>query len=139
LGNHIRTGKALLAELPLEELHELFPKEQLPAVSPRTSTTHQELERKLQLVRERGYATNNDESDPSVSAVATVIRDSMKRPRAAISVAAPTTRLSEEFVFSIVEALMRTTRKRPGSCQVEKGSYQVFSLTQGLKGQFQLT
>ncbi len=104
-------GKALLAELPLEELRVLFPSQELLRLTPSSLRTRDELERELQQVRELGYATNHDESEPNVSAVASVVRDNLLQPRASITVSAPISRLKEELVSSIAEATMRTARE----------------------------
>jgi IclR family transcriptional regulator, acetate operon repressor len=101
-------GKALRARLSQEELREIFPSEQLPTLMPRSLASREELERELEQVRERGYATNHDESEPSVSAVAAVIEDGKGRPRAALTVSAPVSRLNKEQEEVIAAALRRT-------------------------------
>jgi len=102
-------GKAMLAEVSVERLHELFPKEQLPpGLLPRSLVYRTDLERELDQVRQRGYATNYEESEPGLSAVAAVIRDHRHQVRAALGVTAPVSRLDEERVSSIAEATMRT-------------------------------
>ncbi len=73
------SGKALLAELSLERLHELFPSEQLAGLTPRSLTSREALERELSQVCERGYATNFDESEPDVSAISVAIHDRLSR------------------------------------------------------------
>ncbi len=101
-------GKALLARLSPEELRKIFPSEQLPTLMPHSLASREELERELKLVRKRGYATNHDESEPSVSAVAAVIEDRMEQPRAALTVSAPVSRLNQEQEEVIAAAVLRT-------------------------------
>ncbi|MDQ3547386.1 MAG: IclR family transcriptional regulator, partial [Chloroflexota bacterium] len=100
-------GKALLAELSTEQLHILYPDANLPLFRPNTITRRDTLEQALAAVRERGYATNADESEAGVSGVAAPIRDSTGRVRAALTVSAPTSRLSEEQVAAIAPATIR--------------------------------
>ena len=102
------SGKALLAELPLERFYELFPDEQLTGITPRSLTSREALERELALVRERGYATNFEESEPDVSAISAAIHDRLARLRASLAVSAPSTRLPENLVAQIAAAAMRT-------------------------------
>ena len=103
------SGKALLAELPVERLNALFPSEQLIGLTPNSLISRGALERELNQVRERGYATNFDESEPDVSAVSAVIRDRMSRLKASLTVSAPSTRLHDEvLVAHIAEATLRT-------------------------------
>src|SRR5207244_6929023 len=85
-------GKAVLAELPRERLHELYPAERLPGMTPNTTTSRRKLEAELALVREQGYATNVGESEPDVSAVGVAIRNGRGSPRMGISVAVPLSR-----------------------------------------------
>lgn len=101
------SGKALLAELPLERLYELFPDEQLVGLTPHSLTSREMLVRELAQVRERGYATNFEESEPDVSAISAAIHDRVGRLRASVTVSAPSTRLHEELVVQIAEATMR--------------------------------
>ena len=102
------SGKALLSELPLERLHELFPSEQLAGLTPHSLTSREALERELSQARERGYATNFDESEPDVSAISAAIHDRLSRARASLTVSAPSTRLHEDLVAQIAAATMRT-------------------------------
>ena len=104
-------GKALLAGLPTEQIPILYPDPELPAFRPNTITCRDDLERALALVRERGYATNADESEAGVSGVAAPIRDSTGRVRAALTVSAPTSRLTEEQVAAIAPATVRAAEE----------------------------
>ena len=100
-------GKALLACLPVEQLHILYPDDNLPSFRPNTITRRDTLEQVLAAVRERGYATNADESEAGVSGVAAPVRDSTGQVRAALTVSAPTSRLTEEQIAAIAPATMR--------------------------------
>lgn len=100
-------GKALLACLPVEQLHILYPDDILPSFRPNTITRRDTLEQVLATVRERGYATNADESEAGVSGVAAPVRDSAGQVRAALTVSAPTSRLTEEQIAAIAPATMR--------------------------------
>jgi DNA-binding IclR family transcriptional regulator len=100
-------GKALLAGLSPAELHALYPVDNLPHSRPRAHTTRAALEQELASVRARGYATNFDESEPDVSAVAAAITDRAGRTRAALTVSAPLSRLDEAQVTRIAQAVLR--------------------------------
>jgi IclR family acetate operon transcriptional repressor len=100
-------GKALLAGLSAAELTALYPVDNLPHSRPRAHTTRAALEQELASVRARGYATNFDESEPDVSAVAAAITDRAGRVRAALTVSAPLSRLDEAQVTRIAEAVLR--------------------------------
>lgn len=102
------SGKALLADLPLARLHELFPDERLFGLTPNSLTSREALECELTRVRERGYATNFEESEPDVSAISTAIRDPLSRYRASLSVSVPSTRLHEDLIERIAEETIRS-------------------------------
>jgi DNA-binding IclR family transcriptional regulator len=88
-------GKALLAALPPERVAELYGQADLVAVTPRTITDRDELERQLAAIRERGYAVNHGESENGVGSVGMAVRNPAGEPRAALSVALPLERWSE--------------------------------------------
>jgi len=100
-------GKVLLAELDTAQLRARYPGSRLPAITEKTHTSRKVLEQELQRVREDGYAVNFGESEAEVSSVAVPIRDATGRTRAALAVAAPPTRLSEDTVSQVVSALTR--------------------------------
>jgi len=62
-------GKAMLALLSDAQLQKLLP-ERLPALTAHTTTTRAALVRDLRRARERGYATNRNESEAGLSAFA---------------------------------------------------------------------
>jgi DNA-binding IclR family transcriptional regulator len=86
-------GKAMLAALPDEELDRLYPSETLPTQTARTITSKPVLLAELKKVRKRGYASNAGESEDGVSSVGVAVLDKSGRPVAAVSVAAPVSRM----------------------------------------------
>lgn len=101
-------GKAWLASLDLDRLHQLYPDATLPPITGRTLTTRTELERVLATVRRRGYATNEGESEAGVGSLGVVVRTERAEPRAGISVAMPLDRLNVATKKSVVAALTAT-------------------------------
>jgi DNA-binding IclR family transcriptional regulator len=98
-------GKVLLAELDAEQLRAVLPAAKLKALTPSTHISRKALERELAEVRERGYATNFGESESDVYSVAVPIRDITSRARAALAIATPPTRLTEDMVPEIARQL----------------------------------
>lgn len=87
------SGKALLAQLGEFELHRLLPAERLATVMPRSIGSRTDLERELSAVRERGYATNCEESEEGVASVAVAVPTRAPGFQLALNLAAPTYRL----------------------------------------------
>ncbi len=101
-------GKALLAALPPNRLRILYPEERLPGLTRRSITTRARLEREVRLVRKRGYATNFGESEEDIGSVGVLIQDRQRTPRAALSVAAPTSRLTKKSISTMMKAAFRS-------------------------------
>jgi DNA-binding IclR family transcriptional regulator len=100
-------GKAILAQIPPDELRRLYPDGRLDQMTSRSLSTLEALERELEEVRGRGFATNFGESEEDVAALAVAIPSQPGIRRAAITVSAPITRMDEERVTDVAEAAMR--------------------------------
>ena len=98
------TGKALLAQLPYEEIARLYPSEDLVRVTPNSIGTRTELEAVLAEVREQGYARSQEESEEGVSSIAVALQ-STRSPRLAVNVAVPTSRMSDQVRRDILKRL----------------------------------
>lgn len=93
-------GKILLAEHSRESLRQMYPRG-LRKLTPRTKTFTQLLE-ELALVLMRGYAVNDQESDPDLTAVAVPLRDRGGRTIAAVAMSAPSVRMPRTRIREIV-------------------------------------
>lgn len=88
------SGKALLALLPREDFHRLYPaRARLPGRTAKTIQYRAGLERALAEIRERGYATSEEESEEGLCSIAAVVRDARGRAVAALSVSGPVSRI----------------------------------------------
>lgn len=105
-------GKSLLAELPAEQLRALYPESApLRGETRRSITSIDVLEHELHRVRSRGYAINMEESEEGVSSVAVAVRASAGPVVGAISVAAPTQRMTAERQTDMARRLAETARQ----------------------------
>lgn len=109
-------GKAYLSCLPYEEVRRLLRPRSLSLQTPHTITSLPALKAELEASRERGYATDHEESVLGAACVGCAILNSDgTRPVAVISVSGPLTRLSDQRLREIGAALRRTAsqiRKR---------------------------
>lgn len=101
----VSMGKALLAALPRERLSELYPKEKLPRLTPRTVATRTELEKQLATVRKDGFASSSGESDDGVASIAMVVCNRTGELRAAMSIAAPAVRATQARIAQWIPLL----------------------------------
>ena len=102
------TGKAMLAELSTEQLHQLYPNEELPGLTARSIRSRSELEKEIAAIRKRGYATSSEESEEGVSSVAVAFPVERSALRLAFNTAVPVGRMGRADVKRIGELLRST-------------------------------
>lgn len=90
-------GKAVLAGLTDEAVEEIFPGPMIYGQTRSSPVRRIDLLADLELVRARGYATNFGESEPSLGAVAVVLKDHQNNTRAALSVTVPRARADDDW------------------------------------------
>jgi DNA-binding IclR family transcriptional regulator len=98
-------GKVLLAWGPPSLLDTVIDSEGLPGYTGNTLTTRGQLAADLDLVRERGYAIDDEESALGLRCVAARIRRAGGDVIAALSLSSPAERLSAEQVHVIAPAI----------------------------------
>lgn len=89
-------GKALLAAMPDLELVRTIGRTGLPAATPRTLATLANLRADLDLVKQRGFAIDDEEQAIGLRCAAAVIRDEFGEPVGAVSVSGPTARVTDD-------------------------------------------
>ncbi len=101
-------GKTLLAFQPEDEIDDLIKRRGLKAYTRNTFTTPAQLRDGLRLVREQGYAIDNEEFEEGLECIGAPIRDYSGKVVAAISIAGPTFRITEDklpvLARSVIEA-----------------------------------
>jgi len=106
------TGKAILAELPDERVHEILDEEGLAARTERTVTDRAELFAQLAEVREAGLARSAGEFREGGISVAAPVRDPGSGTLGAISLASPSAKTGpEELSEAHGELLLDTARR----------------------------
>jgi DNA-binding IclR family transcriptional regulator len=93
-------GKALLALLPPERVDELY--------QATGDVDLQRLRREFALVRKRGFAINNQLTEPGVTAVGVAVHDPAGQPNAAISISMPSIRFHRDRLTTWVNELITT-------------------------------
>jgi IclR family acetate operon transcriptional repressor len=113
VGRHVpphctAVGKALLAELPLEQVQAMVARTGLPAKTEHTITSPERLATELENVRVRGFAVDDGELEVGVHCVAVALATGS--PRLALSISGPVPRMTDELVSRAVPVLNRTAR-----------------------------
>lgn len=102
-------GRSILAHLSVERLEEVLA-QGLPRRTPNTITDPQALRNNLELVRERGFAIDDEENEAGVRCVGAPVFDLAGAVVAAISVSGPTTRVTREVAVAIAPAVLQAAR-----------------------------
>jgi len=96
--NSCAVGKALLAELPEGELDALIAEMPFVQKTENTITDPVQLREHLKMVRARGYAVDDEESERGIRCVAAPVRDERGRAVAAISISGPAIRVTRQRI-----------------------------------------
>jgi IclR family acetate operon transcriptional repressor len=102
-------GKSILASLSSRRLHALYPDDELEGLTGKSLRTFEDLEKTLARVREVGYATNLEESEDGLHAVAASVTDgsSILRMMPALTVGGPKDRLTSQGVEELGSVLVQ--------------------------------
>lgn len=103
-------GKAILAELPEEEVREIWDQSDNIIFTPKTIQNLEQLLKELEQARETGFAYDWEEREAGLFCVGTSIPDYKGTYNYGISISAPITRAEEENLNRIQERLRETKR-----------------------------
>ena len=87
-------GKAILAALPENELCRYLSEAALEPKTSHTKSNPEELRKELEMIRQRGYAEDNQENEEGIRCVGAAILDFRGYPVGAVSISAPAYRFS---------------------------------------------
>lgn len=106
-------GKAMLASMPESRVAEIVDQFDLPAQTERTVTTREELMRRLDHARDRGYATSMGERIAELGCVAAPIQDNDHDVVfGAVSVCVPMTRMETDRLETTIPNAVRQAANR---------------------------
>ena len=109
-------GKVMLAFLPDERLVSIGKDKGLPRRTENTITDIEELKKHLELIREQGYALDDEENEKGVKCLAAPIRDLSGEVEAAISISVLSTRIRTDTLLTtlkdqVTETAMKISKK----------------------------
>lgn len=95
-------GKAILAHMPDDRVREIIDKRGLPKATPNTITDPDDLFEELERIRERGYATHEEERLVGLRSVAAPIKPGDDSACGSISISAPSNRMKDDEMAETV-------------------------------------
>jgi DNA-binding IclR family transcriptional regulator len=103
-------GKALLAQLSDERIHEIVDREGLPAATDQTITDRAELMDEIERIRDRGYSVEDEEHHHSIKAIGVPVHGIDDPPvSAAVSISGPKSRIGTgETMMELVREVQST-------------------------------
>ncbi len=104
-------GKAIAAFLAPEALDTWLATLRLPSFTARTLTDPASLRQHLEHVREQGFATNLGEHDANILSVAAPIFDPAGHVQAAISISAPSLRITEDDCYRLAPLVVTAAQE----------------------------
>lgn len=104
-------GKAMLATLPPAQSKAMLASKPMEEKTPHTITTIPELMRDLEIIRERGYALDDEENELGARCIAAAIREPRGRVLGAHSVSGPTWRINDRMVDRIGKRLNELSKE----------------------------
>jgi len=104
-------GKALIADMALDELKEIFADEPLQVYSRRTIASLDALARACKRIRTDGFATDDGEYTEELRCVAAPVRDRDGLIVASIGISAPSTRFPRERFASVAAQVAETAQE----------------------------
>jgi DNA-binding IclR family transcriptional regulator len=104
-------GKAILAFLPDEMIDMIIREKGLPGFTKNTITSTKELKKEIQLIRQSGYAFDNEENETGIRCVAAPIFDYLDRVIASISISGPSIRINNDRIDALAQMVLETSHE----------------------------
>ncbi|HHU71627.1 MAG TPA: IclR family transcriptional regulator [Clostridiales bacterium] len=100
-------GKAILAELPKEELYSIWENSNPEKKTEYTITSLDKMEEELKMIKMKGYALDNEENEIGVRCIAGAILDYNNNSKYAFSISAPISRMTDERVEELSSHVLK--------------------------------
>ena len=109
-------GKVLLADLPRDELEAVLAELELPRITANTITDWARFRAELDAVRERGWAQDREENEPSINCIAAPVRGAAGHAVAAVSVSVPDIVAGYDQLLELLPGLLEVTERISRDC-----------------------
>lgn len=115
-------GKVLLSSLAGEQFERFVREHGLPRVTERTIDNAERLRKELDLVRERGFALDDQEAEYGGRCIAAPVCDGAGTVVGAVSITGPTSRIRLELVDEYAQTVKRIAQKASALLREEEGA-----------------
>ncbi|MFA9377066.1 MAG: IclR family transcriptional regulator [Lachnotalea sp.] len=100
-------GKAILATLTIEEITKIWNASDIEKKTEKTIVSLDEMFEVLDIVRERGYAMDDEENEMGVRCIAACIYDYRGKAKYAFSISAPISRMPDERIEELSHMVLK--------------------------------
>ncbi len=104
-------GKSLLAEMDDMKIKEIWEESEIKALTPHTIVDFDRFSEEIRVIRERGYALDNEENEEGVRCIAVCLKDYKGLPKYAFSISAPISRMDDERLKTLSPYVLDTQQK----------------------------
>lgn len=104
-------GKAILAELPDQEIAYLWKHSEIEQKTAHTITELDDLMKEIKTIRKLGYALDNEENELGVRCIAACVYNHRGEPANAFSISAPVGRMTDARIGQLSEQILKTKTK----------------------------
>lgn len=104
-------GKAMAADMEESQVQALWEHSDIRQLTPHTVIRYEQFLKRLLLVREKGYALDDEENELGVRCIAVSIPDYKGNPSYAFSISAPVSRMSDERIRKLSEIVLQTKKE----------------------------
>jgi IclR family acetate operon transcriptional repressor len=104
-------GKALMSAMSEEEVEKIVATHGLPRETDKTISTPIKLRTELAIIRQRGFAVDDEENAVGLRCIAAVVYDEHSQPVAGLSLSGPMARISDDSIPALGEAVFEAARK----------------------------
>jgi IclR family acetate operon transcriptional repressor len=116
LGSHVPlhasgVGKAIFAALPDDEIEAILRERGLPRITPTTLVDRDAMWAAIRVIRSRGYSFDDEEHAFGTRCVAAAIYDEHAEPLGAISLAGPSSRLTDDRIRKLGPVVAHTAEE----------------------------
>lgn len=103
-------GKSIMAACSDEEIIRIWHSSEIIPYTPSTLTSLAAMQAEIKIIRQQGYAIDNEEHEPGIRCVAAAITDFSGKAIAAISLAATTYRMSDARIQELAPLVISTAK-----------------------------